>query len=115
MSHNSPRMSDKIKARVEELGEIWEHVEDDIIEFINTKYGNPTDGIEIEEGVNPELTRKMRFFQADEDGVYLRIRLNKNKRMADTDKIKFRVVLAQEDPDEMKIRVKISDKPAKVI
>ena len=108
-------MSERIKEKIVELGIVLEDVEDDIIEFLDRKYRKPEDGIEIEDGENPTMGKKMRFFQTNYDGAYLRLRLNRNQRIAETDKIKFRIVIAKEGADSVKIRFKVVDRPARVL
>ena len=85
------------------------------MEFLDERYKGVKDGIEFGEGVNPKITKKMKFFQTQDEGVFLRIRFNKVVRLADTDKIKCRVVIADEIPGAIKVKVVIKNKPARIL
>ena len=106
-------MSDSVRDKVMAMGLIWEEVEPVIIDMLDERYGKPTDGIELD-GENPKLTKKMRFFQTQDQGAFLGIRHSK-ERMADRDKIKIRVVIADEEPDKIRIRLKFDKKPLRIV
>ena len=109
------KMSEKIREKVVELGADWDEAEQEILEFLDERYKGVKDGIEFGEGINPKITKKMKFFQTQDEGVFLRIRFNKVLRLADTDKIKCRVVIADEVPDTIKVKVVIKNKPARIL
>ena len=106
-------MSETIRSKIISLGLIWEEVEPVILDMLDERFGKPVDGIELE-GDNPKLTRKMRFFQTVDQGAFLGIRHSK-ERLADRDKIKIRVVIADEEPDKLRIRLKFDKKPMRVV
>ena len=107
------RMAERVRDKVLELGLIWEEVEPVILEFLDDKYKSPTDGIEMD-GENPKLTKKMRFFQTTDVGVFLGIRHSKD-RMSDRDKIKIKVKIADQEPNKLRIRLKFDKKPTRIV
>ena len=109
------RMTENIQKKLEELGVEWKDVESDIIELLDNKYRSPSDGIIIEDNENPQISKKMRFYQTNEGHALLRIRMNRMTRMADNDKIKLKVIIGDAIPDTIKVRLAIKDKPAKQI
>ena len=108
-------MSERIRDKVVELGADWDEAEQEILEFLDERYKGAKDGIEFGGGINPKITKKMKFFQTQDEGVFLRIRFNKIMRLADTDKIKCRVVIADEIPDTIKVKMVIKNKPARIL
>ena len=108
-------MSDKIRDKIRELGADWDEAESEILEFLDNRYKGVKDGIEFGDGENPRISKKMKFFQTNDEGVFLRIRLNKLMRLADSDKIRCRVVIADEKPDLIKVKTIIRNKPAKIL
>ena len=108
-------MSDKIRDKVTELGASWDEAEAEIIEFLDNRYKGVKDGIEFGDGENPRISKKMKFFQTLDEGAFVRIRLNKIVRLADSDKIRCRVVIADEKPDLIKIKTIIKNKPARIL
>ena len=109
------RMSDKIREKVIELGAVWEEAEREILDFLDERYKKVKDGIILEDNENPPLTKKMRYFQCDDGTALLRIRLNKYQRLADGDKIKFSVIIADEEPDMIKAFFQFIDKPTRPV
>ena len=108
-------MSERIQSKIEELGVTWEEVTPEIIEFLDNKYRGPNDGIILEDNENPKVSRKMRYYQTDEGLALLRIRLNRMNRLADNDKIRFKVVIGDAVPDTIKVKLVFKDKPMKQV
>ena len=109
------RMSDRIQNKIEELGITWEEIAPEVIEFLDNKYRSPNDGIIIEDNENPKISKKMRFYQTRDGLALMRIRLNKMNRLADNDKIRFRVIIGDAIPDLIKVKISFKEKPAKQV
>lgn len=109
------RMSERIENKLVELGVTWEEVETEVIEFLDNKYRSPCDGIMIEDNENPKISKKMRFFQTNSGLVLMRIRMNRMNRLAENDKIRFKVIIGDSVPEIIKIKVAFKDKPTKQV
>lgn len=109
------RMSDRIQNKIDELGITWEEITPDIIEFLDNKYRSPDDGIIIEDNENPKISKKMRFFQTNDGLALMRIRMNRMNRLADNDKIRFKVIIGDAIPDVIKVKIAFKDKPMKQV
>ena len=109
------RMSERIQNKIDELGVTWEEITPEVIEFLDNKYRNPNDGIVIEDSENPKVSKKMRYYQTNDGLVLLRIRMNRMNRLADNDKIRFRVIIGDTIPDMIKVKLAFKDKPAKQV
>ena len=108
-------MSDKIREKVESLGVLWEEAEVCILDFLDNRYKTPTDGIIIGDGENPATSRKMKHYVNEDGTAFIRIRMNKYNRLADSDKVKFAIIVADEKPDLIKISMAYKDKPLKPV
>ena len=108
-------MSVRIENKLVELGITWEEIEMEVIEFLDNKYRSPSDGIMIEDNENPKISKKMRFYQTNDGLVLMRIRLNRMNRLADNDKIRFKVIIGDAIPEMIKIRIAFKDKPTKQV
>jgi len=109
------RMSDRIQDKIEELGLTWEEITPEVIEFLDNKYRSPNDGIVIEDNENPKISKKMKFYQTDDGLALIRIRMNRMNRLADNDKIRFRVIIGDAVPDMIKVKISFKDKPMKQV
>ena len=109
------RMSDRIQNKIEELGLTWEEVTPEVIEFLDNKYRSPSDGIVIEDNENPKISKKMKFYQTDDGLALIRIRMNRMNRLADNDKIRFRVIIGDAIPDMIKVKISFKYKPMKQV
>ena len=109
------RMADKIEKKIEELGVSWEEITPEIIEFLDNKYRSPNDGIVVEDNENPKISKKMRYYQTMDGLALMRIRMNQMNRLADNDKIRFKVIIGDAIPDLIKVKVAIKDKPMKQV
>ena len=108
-------MSDRIKDKVIGMGILWEEAEKDILEFIDEKYNKAQDGIIIGDNENPKITKKMKHFIDENGKTFVRIRMNKFTRLADSDKIKMAFIIGEEIPDTIKIWIGYKDKPIKPV
>ena len=109
------RMSDRIQNKIEELGLTWEEITPEVIEFLDNKYRSPNDGIIIEDNENPKISKKMKFYQTDDGLALMRIRMNRMNRLADNDKIRFRVIIGDAVPDLIKVKISFKEKPMKQV
>ena len=109
------RMADMIQKKIEELGISWEEATPEIIEFLDNKYRSPCDGIIIEDNENPKVSKKMRFYQTLDGLALMRIRLNQMNRLADNDKIRFKVIIGDAIPETIKVKIAVKDKPTKQV
>ena len=109
------RMSDRIQNKIEELGITWEEITPEIIEFLDNKYRSPSDGIIIEDNENPAISKKMKFYQTNDGLALIRIRMNRMNRLADNDKIRFRVIIGDAVPDLIKVKISFKEKPMKQV
>ena len=108
-------MADIIQRKIEELGISWEEATPEIIEFLDNKYRSPCDGIIIEDNENPKVSKKMRFYQTLDGLALMRIRLNQMNRLADNDKIRFKVIIGDAVPETIKVKIAVKDKPTKQV
>ena len=108
-------MSDRIIRKVQELGALWEEAEEEIMTFLDERYKKVRDGIILNDNDEVPMSKKMRLFQANCGLAIIRIRMNKFTRLAENDKIKFSVVVADEGVDTIKIGFRIKSKPQKPI